>query len=86
MELDEIKREALEFRAHSVQELSNKVLELKNKGVSFLGCVAFVQTNQKLTLSEARTMTINLENWIDNDKKKIDFYHRLMMSEFNDEE
>ncbi len=86
MELDEIKREALGFKAYNVKELSNKVLELKNKGVSFLGCVAFVQTNQKLTLSEARTMTLNLESWTDNDKKEIDIYHRLMMSDFEDQE
>ncbi len=86
MELEEIKREALEFKACDVKELSDKVLELKNKGVSFLGCVAFVQTNQKLTLSEARTMTLDLESWTDNDKKEIDFYNRLMISEFNEEE
>ena len=86
MELYEIKKEALEFKANNVKELSNKILELKNKGVSFLGCVAFVQANQNLTLSQARTMTINLESWTDKDKKEIDFYHGLMISEFEDEE
>ncbi|WP_337085149.1 hypothetical protein [Elizabethkingia anophelis] len=86
MEIDEIKREALEFKAYNIKELSTKILELKNQGVSFLGCVAFVQTNQNLTLSEARTMTLNLESWTDNDKKEIDFYQRLMLSEFNEEE
>jgi intein-encoded DNA endonuclease-like protein len=86
MELNEINREALEFGTQDIQELSNKILELKNKGVSFLGCVAFVQTSQKLTLSEAREMTLKLDCWTENDRNSTDFYHKLMMSEFDEEE
>ncbi|NDV57189.1 hypothetical protein [Bacteroides sp. 519] len=84
MNIEEIKKEALEFKAQNITELSDKVFELKNKGVSFLGCVAFVQTNQQLSLAEARKMTLGLECWSSEDKARIDCSYRLMLSEFEE--
>lgn len=84
MNLEEIKKEALEFKTQNIRELSNKVLELKNKNVSFLGCVAFVQTNQKLSLAEARRLTFNLECWNSDEKTRINSAYKLMFSEFDE--
>lgn len=85
MELQKIKQKALEFEKLDNFELNNNVLELKNLGVGFLGCIAFVQTNQNITLSEARTKTLELDCWTQKDKEEIDFYQKLMLSEFKDE-
>ena len=84
MNLNEIKKEALEFKGLTMQMLSIKVSELKVKGVGFLGCVAFVQTNQQLSLSEARKMTLKLDCWSEEERKNIDFHNQLMMSEFDE--
>ena len=85
MDLEKIKQKALELEKLDDFELNNKVLELKNLGVDFLGCIAFVQTNQEITLSEARTKTLELDCRTQNDKEEIDFYHKLMLSEFKNE-
>lgn len=86
MKLDEIKQAAIATEFHSIEALSNKILELKNKGVPFLGCVAFVQANQQLTLSEARTMTLSLDCWTEKEKEGINLRYRLIMSEFEEDE
>lgn len=85
MKLAEIKQKALELKTLNSIELNNNVLELKNAGVSFLGCVAFVQVNQNISLLEARTKTLELDCWTKKDKEEIDFYHNQMLSEFEDE-
>ena len=86
MKLDEIKQEAIAAKFHSIEALSDKIGELKNKGVPFLGCVAFVQANQNLTLSEARTMTLSLDCWTEKEMEAISLRYRLMMSEYEEEE
>lgn len=84
MELDKLKHRAKELGILNSVELNSNVQELKNSGVSFLGCVAFVQINQNISLSDARTKTLELDCWTK--KEKIDYYHKLMLSEFDDEE
>lgn len=84
MTLEEIKSEALNFVPKDVNALRNKVMELKAKGVSFLGCVAFVQANQHLSLPDARQQTLDLDVWTDNEQHQIDLYHNLMMRELDD--
>ncbi|MBT1686839.1 hypothetical protein [Dawidia soli] len=84
MTLEEIKSEALNFVPKDVNALRNKVMELRTRGVSFLGCVAFVQANQNLSLSDARQQTLDLDVWTDDEQHKIDLYHNLMMRELDD--
>lgn len=86
MDIEEIKNKARLFKPSSVEELSDKVLELKNKGVSFLACVAFVQANKGLTLAEAREFTYNLPVWTPEEKSRINYAYKLMMSEFEDDD
>jgi len=86
MNLDEIKKEAIQFECNDLQSLSLKISELKNKGVAFLGCVAFVQVNQKISLKEARELTIKLEAYNDDEKRKIEEMNDVMLSEFKEEE
>ena len=85
MTLEEIKQEALLFQPIDEEELANKVLDLKNKGVSFLGCVAFVQLNQNITLVEAREKTLALKSWSTPEKASIEASLKLMMSEYEQE-
>jgi len=86
MKLDNIKQEALLFKARNTSELSDKIKELKDKEVPFLGLVYFMQHNQQLTLSEAIKKTLELNIWTENEKAKIQGYHDLMMSEFQEED
>ncbi|MDR6919174.1 MULTISPECIES: hypothetical protein [Chryseobacterium] len=86
MKLDDIKQEALLFKARNISELSDKIKELKDKEVSFLGLVYFIQHNQQLSLSEARKKTLELDLWTENEKAEIEGYHDLMMREFQEED
>ncbi len=63
----------------------SKITELKKKGVSFLGCVAFVQLNKKLSLKDARELTLELDAYTKNEKKAINKMNNLMQSEFEEE-
>lgn len=58
---------------------------MKNKGVSFLGCVAFVQHHKGISLKEARDLILQLEAYNQGEKEEIDYFHKLMMSEFEEE-
>lgn len=63
MTINEIKKAALAFTAQNKQELSQKIKTLKEDGIPFLGCVAFLQYNQQISLSEARKQTLELDIW-----------------------
>ena len=86
MNLEDIKKEAVQYRFKDVKSLSEKVAELKSKGVSFLGCVAFVQTNQNIPLDKARELTANLDAYNEEEKERIEAAYQLMLSEFEEEE
>ncbi len=86
MTLEEIKKEATQCKCDDIPSLSSKIKELKNKGVAFLGCVAFVQVNQQITLKEARELTVKLDAYTEDEKKRIDEAYQLMLSEFKEEE
>ncbi|MBW1294157.1 hypothetical protein [Aquimarina litoralis] len=86
MKIEDIKKEAAAYRYKDVKSLSEKVSELKNKGVSFLGCIAFVQTNQNIPLDKARELTMSLDAYNEEEKKRIDTAFQLMLSELQEEE
>jgi len=85
MKLEEIKNEATKSEFKDLKSLSIKVIELKAKGVSFLGCVAFVQANKKISLKDAQELTLGLDAYNKGEKKKIDGMIKLMLSEFEEE-
>lgn len=76
MKLDDIKQEALLFKARNISELSDKIKELKDKEAPFLGLVYFMQHNQQLSLSEARK---KLWSWIFGLKMKKQKYRVTMI-------
>ncbi|EZH73426.1 hypothetical protein ATO12_15920 [Aquimarina atlantica] len=86
MKLEDIKKEAAQYKYNDISSLSSKIREFKNKGVSFLGCVAFVQVNQEISLNEARELTVKLDAYNEDEKKRIDAAYQLMLSEFKEEE
>lgn len=85
MNLEELKNEATSFKLHDFKSLSKKISELKGKGVSFLGCVAFVQIIKDISLKEARELTLTLDSYNDSERKVIDDMNKLMLSEFEEE-
>ncbi len=86
MSLEEIKKEAKQCKFDDVKSLSLKITELKNKGVSFLGCVAFVQINQNISLKEAQELTLTLEAYTKDEKKRIEEGIEVMLNDFKEEE
>ncbi len=85
MNLDEIKIEATKSEFKDLKSLSAKIIELKKKGISFLGCVAFIQANKKIPLKDAQKLTLELDAYNKDEKKKIDDMIKLMLSEFEEE-
>lgn len=85
MKIEDIKKEAAAYRFKDVKSLSEKVSELKNEGVSFLGCVAFVQTNQNIPLNKARELTVSLDSYNEEEKERLEAAYQLMLSEFEEE-
>ncbi|WP_298544974.1 hypothetical protein [uncultured Aquimarina sp.] len=86
MKLEEIKKEAKRCKCGDIPSLSSKITELKNKGVSFLGCVAFVQVNQKISLKEAQELTLQLQAYSKDEKRRIEEGIDIMLSDFKEEE
>ena len=86
MTINEIKKEAVAFKPKNLDDLSEKLLELKVRGIAFLGCVAFVQENQKISLEEARCLTLKLDIWMDEERNRINSFLNLMHSEFDEDE
>ncbi|MDQ9023096.1 hypothetical protein RFI02_18515 [Acinetobacter sichuanensis] len=82
MDLVEIKKLADAFKAEDEVTLSNQVFKLKKQNVGLLGLIYFVQVNQKLSLSEARTKTLNFSFWHVEELLKIEESHQIMKSDF----
>ena len=85
MKLEEIKSEGAKSELKDLEQLSNKIVELKAKEVSFLGCVAFVQSNKKISLKNAQKLILSLDVYNKDEKKKINSMIKLMLSEFEKE-
>jgi len=85
MKIEDIKKEAAKQKYETAEQLSVKVAALKNNGLSFLGCVAFVQANQNISLQKAKELTMELDAYNEEEKERIEGFYRLMLSEFEEE-
>lgn len=86
MNINEIKEAALTCRVLNRQELSKKIRELKDSGLSYLGCFAFTQHNQQISTLEAKNLTLELDAFTDEEKAEYNGYHNLMMDDFKEED
>ncbi len=86
MNINQIRETALAFKPQNKHELSRKIKELKDNGIPFWGCVAFLQHNQKVFLSEARKQTLELDVWGQKEKDSINESDLVMMSDFHNNE
>ncbi|REC49519.1 hypothetical protein [Chryseobacterium pennipullorum] len=86
MNINEIKESALAFKAGNKHELSLKIKELKDLDIPFSGCVAFLQYNQKISLSEARKQALDLNIWTQEERDSIHGSYLMMLSEFQEDE
>ncbi|MDR0236419.1 hypothetical protein [Acinetobacter sp.] len=77
-----IKNLARTFKAEGKQALIQQVFKLKQRGVGFFGLIYFVQMNQRLTLSEAKTKTINFSFWGSEERLGIEESYQIMMHDF----
>lgn len=82
MDFVEIKNLARTFKAEGEQALIQQVFKLKQRGVGFLGLIYFVQMNQRLSLSEAKTKTINFSFWRAEERLGIEESYQIMMHDF----
>lgn len=86
MTITEIKEAALTCGVLNQQELSKKIRELKDSGISYLGCFAFTQHNQQISTLEAKNLTLKLDAFTEKEKAEYNGYHNLMMDEFKEED
>ncbi|SDJ31192.1 hypothetical protein [Chryseobacterium jejuense] len=86
MNINEIKEIALTSKPLKKKELSDKIRELKDSGISFLGCFAFTQHNQQISTLEAKNLTLELDAFTDKEKTEYNGYHNLMMEDFKEED
>lgn len=68
MTITEIKEAALTCGVLNQQELSKKIRELKDSGISYLGCFAFTQHNQQISTLEAKNLTLKLDAFTEKEK------------------
>ncbi|UHO39270.1 hypothetical protein H5J24_03880 [Chryseobacterium capnotolerans] len=86
MTITEIKEAALTCGVLNQQELSKKIRELKDSGISYLGCFTFTQHNQQISTLEAKNLTLKLDAFTEKEKAEYNGYHNLMMDEFKEED
>ncbi|WP_347216490.1 hypothetical protein [Chryseobacterium sp.] len=84
MTIAEIKEAALTCGVLNQQELSKKIRELKDNGISYLGCFAFTQHNQHISTLEAKNLTLELNAFTEEEKAEYNGYHNLMMDDFKE--
>lgn len=86
MKIEEIKLKAGLLPNLSDQDLENELLALRNNGVSFLGCVAFVQSNLQMDLTSARRKVLDLRVFSPAEKTQIEDMYQMMLVELNNAE
>lgn len=86
MNINEIKEAALTCGVLNQQELTKKIRELKDSGLSYLGCFAFTQHNQQISTLEAKNLTLELDAFTDEEKAEYNGFHNLMMDDFKEED
>ncbi|MEJ5105719.1 hypothetical protein [Chryseobacterium sp. MYb328] len=84
MTIAEIKEAALSCGVLNQQELSKKIRELKDGGISYLGCFAFTQHNQRIFTLEAKNLTLELDAFTEEEKAEYNEYHNFMMDDFKE--
>lgn len=84
MNLEEIRKLAGSFEATDESELDAKIAELKSKGVAFLGCVAFLQANLHLSLSQAKDKLLDMDAWKEKKEQTMNSING-MLADFEEE-
>jgi hypothetical protein len=82
MDFVEIKNLARTFKAEDDQALIQQVFKLKQQGVGLLGLIYFVQMNQRLPLSEAKTKTLNFSFWRAEERLGVEESYQTIMHDF----
>lgn len=65
-----------------MKALIQQVFKLKQQGVGLLGLIYFVQMNQRLPLSEAKTKTLNFSFWRAEERLVVEESYQTLMHDF----
>ncbi|OAM26615.1 MULTISPECIES: hypothetical protein [Eikenella] len=85
MPIAEIKRRAAALPPLDNAALAAEIQRLKQRGTAFLGCIAFVQANRRISLNEAKRLTLSLPAFSTEEKAAFEQACQIMQAEFEQE-
>ncbi|MBH5330316.1 hypothetical protein H9Q10_11645 [Eikenella sp. S3360] len=85
MPLAEIKNHATSLPPLDNTILAAEIRRLKQHGASLLSCIAFVQANRRISLSEAKRLTLSLPAFSTKEKAAFEQACQIMQAEFEQE-
>ena len=85
MLLTEIKNRATSLPPLDNAALAAEIQMLKQHGAAWLACIAFVQANRRISLNEAKRLTLSLLVFSNEDKAVFEQACQIMQAEFEQE-
>lgn len=85
MPIAEIKNRAASLPTLDNAALAAEVQQLKQHGAALLACIAFVQANRRISLNEARRLTLSLPVFGNEEQAVFEQACQIMQAEFEQE-
>ncbi len=85
MPIAEIKNRAASLPPLDNAALTAEVQRLKQHGAALLACIAFVQANRRISLSEAKRLTLSLPVFGNEEQAAFEQACQIMQAEFEQE-
>ena len=85
MPIAEIKNRAASLPPLDNAALAAEVQQLKQPGAALLACIAFVQANRRISLSEAKRLTLSLPVFGNEEQAAFEQTCQIMQAEFEQE-
>ena len=85
MPIAEIKNRAASLPPLDNAALAAEVQQLKQPGAALLACIAFVQANRRISLNEAKRLTLSPPVFSNEEKTAFEQACQIMQTEFEQE-
>ena len=85
MPIAEIKNRAASLPPLDNEALAAEVQQLKQPGAALPACIAFVQANRRISLNEAKRLTLSLPAFSTEEKAVFEQACQIMQAEFEQE-
>ena len=85
MPIAEIKNRAASLLPLDNAALAAEVQQLKQHGAALLACIAFVQANRRISLNEAKRLTLSPPVFSNEEKTAFEQACQIMQTEFEQE-